>query len=209
MTEQELEITQQDDGNYLVPVEAYLKTGIHIGTKFKTKDMMEFIYKTRPDGLSVLDLKKIDERIREAAEKLSKYAPEEIIIVCRRENGWDIVKKMSGITGIRVFTGRYPPGILTNIELENFVEAKVMLVVDVWPDRNAVADARRVGIPVFALCDTNNLTHGLEYVVPLNNKGRKSLGMFFYLFAREYMVNRKMIKSADDFPVPMSDFVSE
>ena len=48
----------------LVPTDIYLKSGIHVGTKFKTKHMAQFIYKTRPDGLSVLDVEKIDERIR-------------------------------------------------------------------------------------------------------------------------------------------------
>ena len=49
---------------FLVPRDVYLKSGIHIGTKFRTKYMEQFIYKTRPDGLSVLNLQKIDERIR-------------------------------------------------------------------------------------------------------------------------------------------------
>ena len=47
-----------------------LKAGIHIGTKFRTKYMDKFIYKTRPDGLSVLNLQKIDERLRLAANFL-------------------------------------------------------------------------------------------------------------------------------------------
>ncbi len=38
---------------FLVPTKQYLKAGIHIGTKFRTKYMEQFIYKTRPDGLSV------------------------------------------------------------------------------------------------------------------------------------------------------------
>ena len=49
----------------LIDSNEYLKSGIHIGTKFKTKYMSSFIYKTRPDGLSVLNLKKIDERVAE------------------------------------------------------------------------------------------------------------------------------------------------
>ncbi|MAF99015.1 MAG: 30S ribosomal protein S2, partial [Nanoarchaeota archaeon] len=48
--------------NLLIDNTEYLKSGIHIGTKFKTKYMKDFIYKTRPDGLSVMNLKKIDER---------------------------------------------------------------------------------------------------------------------------------------------------
>ena len=76
------------DEQFLVPTDWYLKAGIHIGTKFRTKYMEQFIYKTRPDGLSVLNLQKIDERIRIAARFLANYAPEEILIVSRRENGW-------------------------------------------------------------------------------------------------------------------------
>ena len=50
--------------------------------------MEPFIYKTRPDGLSVLNIQKIDERIRTMVNFLAQYEPSEILIVCRRENGW-------------------------------------------------------------------------------------------------------------------------
>src|SRR4030066_2069062 len=99
---------------FLVPQDVYLKSGIHIGTKFRTKYMEPFIYKTRTDGLSVLNLQKIDERIRIASKFLSYYNPEDILIVCRRENGWKEVKGLAKNTGMKVFAGRYPPGILTN-----------------------------------------------------------------------------------------------
>jgi len=102
---------------FLAPQDQYLKSGIHIGTKFKTKYMEQFIYKTRTDGLSVLNLQKIDERIRIAADFLSRYNPEDILIVCRRENGWKAVKAFSKLTGVKAFAGRYPPGILTNPQL--------------------------------------------------------------------------------------------
>ena len=74
--------------SFLVSQEQYLKSGIHIGTKFRTKYMDAFIYKTRPDGLSVLNLKKIDERIGTAARFLAQYEPEDIVIAARRENAW-------------------------------------------------------------------------------------------------------------------------
>src|SRR3989344_6643114 len=110
----------------LIDSKEYLKSGIHIGTKFKTKYMSNFIYKTRPDGLSVLNLKKIDERINTAAKFLSQYAPKEILIVSRRENGWKALKMLNKLTGITVITGRYPPGILTNPNLTTFTEPKIM-----------------------------------------------------------------------------------
>ncbi len=193
----------------LMPSDDYLKSGIHIGTKFKTKYMANFIYKTRPDGLSVLNIQQIDERIKYAINLLSHYAPEEILVVSRRENGWKPVKLFGQLTGAKVFAGRYPPGIMTNPNLENFLEAKIVLVTDPWPDKNAVNDAIKIGIPVIALCDTNNQSNNLDLVVPCNNKGKKSLGLFFYVLTKNYMVKRGMIAGEKDFKHTMDDFTEE
>ena len=198
-----------EEEKFLVPQDTYLKAGIHIGTKFKTKYMEKFIYKTRPDGLSVLNIQKIDERIRTAVNMLSSYSPEQIVIVCRRETGWKAVNLFGDLTGIKVFAGRYPPGIMTNTNLGGFIEPKIILSVDAWPDRNAITDALRIGIPVIALCDTNNQSNNIDLVVPCNNKGKKSLGLFFFILAREYMKNKGMIKANDDFKTPLDDFVEE
>jgi len=194
---------------FLAPQDQYLKSGIHIGTKFKTKYMEQFIYKTRPDGLSILNLQKIDERIRVAANFLSQYAPDEILIVSRRENGWKPVKMFGKVTGIKVVTGRYPPGMLTNPSLERYSESKVMLSTDSWPDRNAIIDANKVGIPVIALCDTNNQSNNLDLVIPCNNKGKKSLGLFFYILAREYLKRKEMIINDSEFTATIEDFTEE
>lgn len=196
------------DEKFLVPTDMYLKSGIHIGTKFRTKYMKQFIYKSRPDGLSVLNLQKIDERIKIAASMLSKYEPKDILICSRRENGWKAAKMFGKATGARVFAGRYPPGILTNQSLDNFIEAKIVLVTDSWPDRNVVKDAIKIGIPVIALCDTNNQSNDIDLVVPSNNKGKKSLGLFFYILAREYMTNRGMLKGGK-FTYNLEDFSEE
>ena len=194
---------------FLVPQEVYLKAGIHIGTKFRTKYMEQFIYKTRPDGLSVLNLQKIDERIRHAANFFSKYKPEEIIIVGKRENSWKAIKALNKYTGIKIFAGRYLPGILTNPMLDTYIEGKVVMVTDPWPDRNVVDDAVKVGIPVVALCDTNNNANNIDLVLPCNNKGKKSLGLLFWILAREYLKKRGDIKSDDEFKAPLEDFTEE
>lgn len=171
---------------FLVPSDTYFKAGVHIGTKFRTKYMAPFIYKTRTDGLSVLNVQQIDKRIRLVGKFLGQYSPEDIIIVSRRENGWKPVKMFSKVTNIKVFAGRYQPGILTNTKLESFREAKVMLVTDPWPDRNAVKDGMRGGCVIIGLCDTNNEANCLDLILPCNNKGRQSLGLIFYLLANEY-----------------------
>ncbi len=194
---------------FLVSQDQYLKSGIHIGTKFRTGYMSAFIYKTRPDGLSVLNLQKIDERIRTAANLLGQYAPEDLLIVSRRENGWKAVKAFGKHTGIKVFAGRYPPGILTNPKLDTFIEVKAVLVTDSWPDRNAIKDAMQVGMPVIALCDTNNQSNEIDLVVPCNNKGKKSLGLLFYILAREYLRQRGQLAADQEPPFTVEEFTDE
>lgn len=193
----------------LVPQETYLKAGIHIGTKFRTKYMAPFIYKTRPDGLSVLNLQKIDERIKTAVNMLAKYNPEDILVISRRENGWKALKLMHKLTGVKIFAGRYLPGILTNPSLKNYMEAKILLITDAWPDRNAIADGIRIGIPVIALCDTNNQSNNIDLVVPCNNKGKKSLGLVFWIITREYLKKKGVLKKDSDFQEKAEDFTEE
>ncbi len=194
---------------FLVPQDTYLKAGIHIGTKFKTKYMSKFIYKTRSDGLSVLNLQRIDERIKTAVNMLSQFTPEEILIVSRRENAWKSVRMIGKVSGCDIFAGRYPPGVLTNPMLDNFAEPKVILVTDPWPDRNVIEDAIKIGIPVIALCDTNNQSNNIDLVVPCNNKGKKSLGLFFWILARGYLTKKELIKKPEDMKETVEDFTDE
>jgi small subunit ribosomal protein S2 len=197
------------DETLLLDSKIYLKSGIHIGTKFQTKYMEKFIYKVRNDGLKVLNLQKIDERIGVMVNFLAQFEPKDILIVCRRENGWKAVKKMAEMTGIEVIPGRYPPGIMTNPNLRNYMEKKVILVTDPWPDRNAINDAMMIGIPVIALCDTNNQSNNIDLVVPCNNKGKKSLGLLFYIATKEFMKQKGMITDDKEFPAQLEDFVDE
>ena len=200
---------QETKENILTDTKLYLKSGIHIGTKFRTKYMAKFIYKTRPDGLSVLNLQKIDERLRILSSFLAQYDPEDILVVCRRENGWKSLKAFGTSTGIKVFAGRYPPGILTNPNLDTFIETKLIMVVDTWADRNAINDALNIGIPVIALCDTNNQANNIDFVMPCNNKGKKSLGLVFYLLAREFLIKKGKITSEEQMPLKLEDFEEE
>ncbi len=164
---------------YLTPLDNYLKVGLHIGTKFRTKYMEPFIYKVRPDGLSVLNVKKIDERIELAAKFMAQFEPNKILVVCRRENGWAGVKLFGKLTSIPVVAGRYRPGLLTNSALEDFKEIKILFVADPWPDKNAVMDAVKMSVPVIACCDTNNEANFVDLMIPCNNKGKEKPGFSF------------------------------
>ena len=188
----------------LVPNDEYLKAGVHIGTKFKTKYMENFIYKTRGDGLSVLNVQSINDRLKILINFLKNYEPEDVLIVSRRENGWKPVKAFGKATGTRISVGRYPPGLLTNPNLRTFIEAKVLIATDSWPDRNAIEDARKIGIPIVSFCDTNNQTNNIDLVIPCNNKGKKSLGLLFFILAKELLKGKK-----EKFSYTLEDFTEE
>ncbi len=190
-----------DTEQLLLPAEAYQAAGVHIGTKIRTKQMMPFVYKVNPNGLCTLNLAEIDKRLQLASKMISKYKAEDIVIVCRRENGWKAAKAFARHTGSKVFTGRYPAGIITNPNLATFFEPKLIVVADPFPDKNAVHDALLAGIPLIAMCDTNNTTENIDYIIPCNNKGSKSLGLIFWILATQYLKDRNEPAelSQDDF----------
>ena len=176
----------------LIPLEDYVKTGIHLGTKVITPNMKKFVYRRRADSIGVLNTSLIDDSIKKAIDVISEYPPEEILVACKREAGWEAAKLLGEITGIKVFTKKYPGGMMTNTKLEEFYEPELAIVCDPWIDKNALGDAVKTNKKVVMLADTNNFTQGADYVIPCNNKGSKSLGLIFWLIARGYIEKRKM-----------------
>ncbi|MEK6868698.1 MAG: 30S ribosomal protein S2, partial [Nanoarchaeota archaeon] len=65
------------------------------------------------------------------------------------------------------------------------------------------------GIPVVALCDTNNQSNNIDLVIPANNKGKKSLGLFFWVLAREYLRSRGILKGNEELREKIEDFTEE
>jgi len=189
----------------LVPLDDYLKSGIHLGTKVITPAMRKYVYRRKADGLAVLNTNLVDKKLREGAEFISKFKPEEIIVVCKRMAGWNAVTLFSELTGIRAFTKKYPAGILTNLNLSEFIEPELIIVCDPWVDKNAMNDAKRMHKNVLSLCDTNNIAKDVENIIPCNNKGNKSLGIVFHILAREYCKKHKIEK---EIP-PIEAFVGE
>jgi small subunit ribosomal protein S2 len=182
----------------LVPLEEYVKTGIYLGTRVVTPTMKPFVYRRRADGLAIFNTDIIDEKLKEGIEYLSKFSPEDVILVCKREAGWRTAEMFSRLTGIRVFTKKYPAGILTNTALPDFFENELTIVCDSWLDRNALNDTLNVKRKVLMICDTNNFSQGADKIIIGNNKSAKSLGLIFYLLARGYCKARNIEANIPD-----------
>ena len=190
----------------LIPLDKYLAAGLHIGTQQKTKDMERYIYRVRADGLYVLDVRKTNDRIVAAGKFLAKFDPDDVLVVSTRQYGQAPVKKFGQITGAKTIPGRFIPGTLTNPNYGKFIEPKVLVVTDPRSDSQAIIEARQIGIPVVALCDTENLLGNVDIVVPVNNKGRKAIALVYWLLARQTLRGRGDIAEDQDLSIPPTDF---
>lgn len=187
----------------LIPIDEYLAAGVHIGTQQKTEDMKRFVYRVRADGLYVLDVKATDERIKIAAKFLSRFDPVRILVVSARQYGQFPATMFAKVIGAKSLVGRFIPGTLTNPEYRDFIEPDVVVVTDPIGDSQAVKEAVDVGVPVIAMCDTNNMTTHIDIVIPTNNKGRKALALIYWLLAKEIAKLRglKLDYTANDFEI--------
>lgn len=190
----------------LLPQDTLLSAGIHIGTRMKTGDMEEFIYRVRPDGLFVLDVKKTDDRIRVAAKFLSRFEQTKIAAAAARLYAQEPVRKFCEATGATPVAGRFIPGLLSNPLYPNRIEPEVLIVSDPRADSQAVKEASTVGIPVVALCSTDNEFSGVDLVIPTNNKGRRALAVIYWLLARQVLRDRGELPLDKDLPLTIEDF---
>ncbi len=200
------ETKSEETGPLLISEDEYLTSGIHIGTQQKSSDMKGFIYKVRTDGLYVLDIKQTDSRIRDAASFLATFDPEEILVVAARQYGQKPARIFAETIGSKAFPGRFVPGTLTNPELPQFSEPRVILITDPAADQQALREAVNVGIPVVALSDANNETKYVDLVIPTNNKGRRALATVYWLLAREFLKARGLLESDNEFQPTIEDF---
>ena len=162
------------DLELLTPMDKYLAAGCHIGTQVKTQDMEPFVYRQRPIGLYVLDVRKTDERIRVAGKFLARFDPAKIVVVSGRVYGKKTVETFTYYIG----------GPRT------YIEPDLVILTDPRTDEQALSEAARIGVPVVALCDTDNVTTNVDLVIPTNNRGRKSLALVYYLLTTQTLKER-------------------
>jgi small subunit ribosomal protein S2 len=192
--------------NPLIDAERYLKAGAHIGTKMKSGEMRTFIYKERKDGLKVLDVQTLNDRIKYIATLLAKHDARHIVVVSRKLYGQKPAALFAEMIGAKMFTGRFVPGTFTNPQSKEFIEPHIVITVESDSDLQAIQEAAVVKAPVISLASTNNTLRGVDIALPINNKGRKSLALAFWLLSREVLKARGDISKDEEFTKTIEDF---
>ncbi len=191
---------------------ALLATGIRIGTPVRTKTMEQFTTRPRPDGLHIIDYSKTLQRIDIAGKFIAFVGAPNTVVYTSKDYGRVPVEKFCELTGAIPVTGRFMPGTFTNPLYPGHIDAELVLVADPASDTQAVVEAGSMGIPVIAICDTDNVTDDIDLVIPGNNRGRKALAAIFWLVARSVLthaallsMDQQMKYNIDDFETKMTE----
>ena len=69
-----------------------------------------------------------------------------------------------------------------------------IFIVDVLKEKIAVKEAQKLGIPIFAMVDTNSDPTGIDYVIPANDDASQSIDIIISVMAeaiKEGLAERK------------------
>ncbi len=208
--EEEEEIVEEDEELK----QLYLSCGIHIGTKLLTGDVKDagFYFKQTNYGLYIINIEETKERIKIASKFLAKYIEEgsdNVIVSSVRRYGKEPVRKFCEALGCKAIVDRFIPGSLTNPEIDTYIkDASLVFIVDPHADKVILREAQLARIPVVSLIDTDDTFAGIDVAIPANNRGKKALGLAFWLLARQISLNLGKISSEDEFPFTLDEFTS-
>jgi len=183
-----------------------LATGIRIGTPVRTKTMEFFTTRPRPDGLHMIDYSKTLQRIDIAGKFIAFTGPQNTVVYTSKDYGANAVEKFCELTGAIPQVGRFMPGTFTNPLYPGHIDAELVLVADPLSDAQAVVEAGKLGIPVIAVCDTDNVTDDIDLVIPGNNRGRKAIAAIFWLLARAVLTHAGLLSPDQTMKYSIEDF---
>ena len=165
----------------VVTMKNLLESGVHFGHQVKRWDprMKKYIFAER-NGIHIIDLQKTIAAIKDSYDEVRKVtsAGKSILFVGTKKQAQQAVQKEAERCGMYYVNNRWLGGIKEMKELPGAI-----FIIDTHKEQIAVAEARRMGIPIIAVVDTNCDPTGIDFPIPGNDDAIRAISLFTSIIA--------------------------